>query len=913
MQITRMKINGIPEPLGYRYDYLSLSWNVEDAKGTRPAGISVDVSEDPLFGTLLFHAEGPELSCAGTELDVLLKPRTRYHVRIRVTDETGDSAEETTWFETGKMDEPWTGTWIGPAEEDAFHPVFGKSFSCRKEIRSARLYVCGLGLFEAYLNGVKVSDELLTPYMTDYKKETQIITFDVTEQLRAENHLEIYLGSGWYKGRFGLSGEVFGDHFALIGELRIRYADGSEETVGTDESWQYRGSDVADSGIYDGETLNRLLWQEKENPWKPAILLDAPVALMDRLSPPVRVLEIRQPAEILHTPKGETVLDMGQNFAGWMEFDADFPAGTEIHLDFGEVLQGGNFYNDNYRTALGGFTYISDGRKETIRPHFTYFGFRYVKVTGWPGTIDLKAFRGCVISSDLERTGFFDCGLPKVNRLYENSFWGLRSNFLDVPTDCPQRDERLGWTGDAQIFAPTASYHTDTRAFYQKFLHMLRTEQKAHEGGIPAYVPAGQAFCPIAALWGDSATFMPDTLWQHYQNKAALRSAYPMMRDWVDYVGRRVRETNGNPWGLWTNDFQFGDWLALDSRTEQDMKGATPDEYVASMYYCRSLEIVAEAAKILGFPESDRYRELWQKQRDYLLDEYFTPHGHLCVTTQSAYIIAMQFDICRDKAVMAKDFAAKLKQDGFRIRAGFAGAPNFCQVLSKYGNTDLAYTFLLNEDFPSWLYAVNLGATTIWERWNSLLPDGSISGTGMNSLNHYSYGSVAEFLYAHVLGIRPSEAGFRKAILAPKPDYRLRRASGSYRSAWGEYAVSWNLREDGTVHVRLSVPFGCSATAQLPESGKEPFEVASGTWEYDYTPVRDYRKPFGPGCLLGRVFADPGAKAVLLSLVPQAAGMDNEIGHTSLVSDLFELIPQGADPDKVAAAMGALADTVTTI
>jgi alpha-L-rhamnosidase len=319
---------------------------------------------------------------------------------------------------------------------------------------------------------------------------------------------------------------------------------------------------------------------------------------------------------------------------------------------------------------------------------------------------------------------------------------------------------------------------------------MMRTEQLKHEGGVPAYVPAGHAFCPIAALWGDAATFIPATLWKYFHSEAELRYAYPMMKDWVDYVSRQIEATSGSTWGLWQNGFQFGDWLALDGKSEQDFKGATPDVYVASMYYCRSLEILAEAAGILGFKDdADKYGSIRQKQYEFLMDEYFTPHGHLCVNTQAAYIIAMEFDICRDKTVLAEDFKAKLKLDGFRIRAGFAGAPNLCQALSKYGCTDLAYTFLLNEGFPGWLYAVNLGATTVWERWNSLIPDGTVSGTGMNSLNHYSYGSVAEFLYADVLGIRPSSEGFHKAVIAPKPDSRIRHACGSYKSAWGEYSA----------------------------------------------------------------------------------------------------------------------------
>lgn len=906
MKIENLKINGIPEPLGYRFDKLSLSWLVTEAKGKKTTAASVDVAEDDSFSSLCFHTEGAELSCADTALRLELKPRTRYHVRAALCDETGDGAEAFTWFETGKRDEPWQASWISTPKGAAFHPVFSRHFLCEKEVRKARLYICGLGLFKAKLNGKKLGDEQLTPYFTDYSREAQVITFDVTELLQAENRLEILLGKGWYLGRFGMDGQVSADRFALIAELRIDYCDGSSDVIGTDESWRYTASDVADSGIYDGETLDRLLWAEKPRPEGQAEILPAPVQLTDRSSLPVRVTETRKPVALLHTPAGETVLDLGQNFAGWLRFEADFPAGTEVRLRFGEVLQDGNFYNGNYRSAVGGFRYVSDGRRETVEPRFTYFGFRYVLLEGWPEAPKLEDFTGCVVHSDLERTGFFACEVPEVNRLYENTLWGLRSNFVDIPTDCPQRDERMAWTGDAQIFAPTASYHADTRAFFAKFLRMLRVEQEKQNGGVPAYVPAGRAFCPICSLWGDAATFLPDTLWRFYGDDQQLKLWLPMMRDWVDYVGERIKEENGDAVGLWRHAFQFGDWLALDGRTELDFKGATPDAYVAGLCYYQSLKILTAALERLNLEESGKYAALRDRQRAFLLDEYFTPHGHLCVNTQSAFLLAMRFELYRDAETLTEDFVALLKRDGFRIRAGFAGAPVLCQMLSRYGRHELAIQFLLNEDYPGWLNEVKLGATTVWERWNSIGADGRISPVGMNSLNHYSYGSVAEFLYADVLGIRPSEQGFRQAILSPKPDARLRRVEGSYRSVWGEYRMAWEILPDGQVSIRFTVPFGCTALVSLPESGKEPFAVSAGDYAFTYLPQQDFRKLFTPDCLLAQVFCHDTAKALLLSLLPEAAALDNPGGHEKQISDLFELAAQGCDPGKIGAAVGAL-------
>ena len=906
MKTEDLKINGIREPLGYLFDTLSFSWEVTESNGKKLTWASVDVSSDEKFEKILFHTEGEGLNCAGTPLSLELQHRTRYYVGLSLTDDTGEKCRAVTWFETGKMSEAWEAKWISVSSGESFHPVFTKDFTCTKTVKRARLYICGLGLFEARLNGNKLGDELLTPYFTDYDEEAQIITYDVTEGLADENNLEIMLGRGWYLGRFGMDGHVFGDRFALTAELHIEYSDGKTDIICTDGNWRYRAGDITLSGIYDGEVIDREAWSSRKRPSGDSEEIPAPVRLVDRSSIPVRITEELKAAALLHTPAGETVLDMGQNFAGWIRFEADFPAGTGIHLSFGEVLQDGNFYNGNYRSAAGGFRYVSDGRRETVEPHFTYFGFRYVKIEGWPGEPCIDSFTGCVVHSDLTRTGQFECGVPEVNRLYENTVWGLRSNFVDIPTDCPQRDERMAWTGDAQIFAPTASYHMDTRAFFHKFLRMMRTEQMKQHGGIPAYVPAGRAFCPICSLWGDAAVFLPDTLWNFYGDEKEIGLWVPMMRDWVDYVGDRIFEERGDRIGLWSRAFQFGDWLALDGRTEMDFKGATPDTYVAGLCYYQSLKLLDLELKRLGLDSDRDYTTLCRRQREFLLDEYFTPNGHLCVNTQAAFLLAMRFELYRDADTLARDFVALLKRDGFRIRAGFAGAPILCQMLSRYGLTDLAGHFLLGRDYPGWLYEVKMGATTVWERWNSIGQDGHISPAGMNSLNHYSYGSVAEFLYADVLGIRPGEEGFAHAILEPKILVGLRHASGSYHSAWGEYRMYWEIRANGDLCVRFTVPFGCRATVTLPESETGPFTAEPGEYSYEYRPVRDLRRTFTPDAILDHVFQNPKAKGLLLGMLPEAAGLDTPFGREKQISDLFELAAQGCDPGKIGAAIGAL-------
>lgn len=938
MRVVRLKINGVTRPVGYTCDVLNVSWNIEDAAGKYAETVKIEVAEDADFRQIIHTAEnnvhrkehktgtadfseelsGRTCSAAGTALEIQPAPRTRYYVRVTVTDDCGDCGTGVTWFETGKLSEQWQASWIGPQKEDTFHPVLRKTFSSKKKPAAARLYICGLGVYEAYLNGNKIGDDVLAPFLNDYRFALQTQTYDVTEMLipgkvqeeesNGENTLEILLGNGWYKGRFGQGTAVYGDRFAAIAELHLTYEDGSREVISTDSSWHYRGSDVEESGIYDGEVLNRMLWENRENIWKPVEILDLDRRLLtDRYSIPVIVKERMPVKKILKTPAGETVLDMGQNFSGWLVFQSRLPKGTKVHLEFGEVLQNGNFYNENYRTATGGFTYVSNGESELVRPHFTYFGFRYVKLSGWTGTPEKEDFLGYVIYSDLERTGYLETSDEKVNQLISNSLWGQKSNFLDMPTDCPQRDERLGWTADAQVFSPTATYHMDTRAFYRKYLWDMRNVQEVMNGAVPAYLPAAPVMCPVCSVWGDAAVIIPYTIWKFYSNRDEMECMYPLMKDWVNYVSGEMVSHYGKPYGIWDFTFHFGDWLALDGADEQALKGSTPDGYLATMYYYQSIQIVAEIAGKLG-KESERkkYTELAQSVKECLLSEYFTPAGHLSVNTQAAYLVALKFGVYREKEVVVRDFLQLLELQQYRIKCGFVGAPMLCQVLSECGQDELAYRFLFQEGFPSWLYAVNLGATTIWERWNSLLPDGSVSGTGMNSLNHYSYGSVIEFLYAYAAGLRPADAGFERAVIAPMPNKRMRKLNCTYRSPVGKYVVNWELRDDGTVKIHLEIPFGCRAEVRLPESGKDPFAVEAGIYDYEYVPLQDYRQKYNRSTLLKEIFADPEAKEILFKIIPQAGMLENPIDTNTRLGDLYDRTFMGIAPEDIDQAVKEL-------
>ena len=860
MEIYAVKINGLNDPVGFVYSTLLCSWKVRGSKGTKQVKASIRVATDSAMSSLVFEKEG-DLSCTGEVLDFTLQPYTRYFYQITVESDAKEIAEsDIHFFETAKLSEPWQAKWIGVVADDT-HPEFEKTFAVKDKVRAARLYICGLGLFEASINGKKVGNDLLAPFINDYEEHFQYCTYDVTKLLKKENVISVLLGDGWWRGHFGLGEPTHYDRpLALVAELRIEYVDGSIETVCTDESWSYCVSFTKLSDIYSGEIQD---YMASAGAWKSAVLIDAPGKLIARYSPPVRYMETLPVKEVIHTPAGETVLDFGQNFAGHVVCTQQIPQGLTMTLEFGEILQNGNFYHDNYRTAESKFTYVSDGVQREIRPRFTFFGFRYVKVSGIDD-IDESCFEARAIYSEMDQTGFIRTGNKKINQLFSNSLWGLKSNFLDMPTDCPQRDERLGWTGDANVFCTTAGFHMDTRAFYHKFLRDLRSDQLRNNGGVAIYLP--NAFGGLTAgIWSDVATFLPKMLYDYYGSKELLAEYYLLMKDWVDYVHRQ--DCARGQRNLYDFGFQFGDWLALDGSTEQSTFGRTDNGYVCSNYYYASTRYLADAAKVLGLPEAEEYAERAEAIRVAILEEYFTSTGRLAIDTQTGYLVALKFGVYKDKRRILDGLQNRFKKDLNRLKGGFVGSTIMNCTLAENGLVDRAYDLLFYEGFPGWLYAVNLGATTIWERWNSVLPDGSISGTGMNSLNHYSYGSVVEFLYRYSAGIIPTEPGFRRVKIAPNPEIRLGHLECSYDSVSGKYVSNWEILGDGILSFHIEVPFGCEAELQLPEQTARI--LTAGSYAFTIRTEKDYRALYSAATPYERLFEDERAANVLKQYVPE--------------------------------------------
>lgn len=888
MRIYDVTINGREKPLGIDCSKLICSWKVDEAKSIFQKAVCIEVSLQPDFECICYCKQGSRLLNTGELLEMQAAPQTRYYVRVQVLGENGESAvSDTEYFESGL--ECWRAQWITTEKEDTYHPEFMKTFVLPHPIKKARLYISGLGLFEAYINGKKVGNDYLAPFNNDYTGGVQYCTYDVTELLEWENELSVILGNGWYKGRLGYTGQkaVYGDKFQVIAELHVEYGSGERRMISTDTSWKYRGSDIVESDIYDGEFIDELFWKEKANKWKSAVLMKNPYPVVERYSLPLIENEKLPVKELIYTPNGETVLDFGQNFAGYVIFTGKLKKGDLLKLSFGEILQEGNFYRENYRTAKAEFCYRSSGRQKTICPHFTYYGFRYVKVEGIE---DVKAdeFEGIVLYSKMKRTGYFKSSNAHLNRLYENTVWGLKSNFIDMPTDCPQRDERLGWTGDAQIFSGTASYHMDTRAFFEKYLRDLYIDQKKHNGQVAMYLPNLQPGLSCA-VWGDAATMIPTVLYQHYGDKEALRQAYPLMKSWVDYI--HAEDEKRGCRDLWDFGFQLGDWLALDGITEQSMLGATDVSFIASVYYYGSAEMTANAARILGFEdEAVKYAELAVRIRKAVLHLYYTPAGLLAIDTQTAYYVALALGLYRSKEALLEGLQKRIKKDCYQIKSGFAGAPLMCNVLADAGMTELAYDFLFNESYPGWMYEVKMGATTVWERWNSVLPDGKISGTGMNSLNHYAYGAVAEFLYRHVAGISPLTPGFKKVRIAPKLTSYLQWVDCTYDSAAGKYRIKWEIKEGAKAVLHVEVPFDAKAEIVLPDRDESIITVNAGVYDYTFDTIRDYQCMFTMNSRLEQLKENKEATAIAQRKCPALAGMLASADKEILSKNLEELL-----------------------
>lgn len=686
-------------------------------------------------------------------------------------------------------------SWIHPSYNmGKVCPLFRKDFYIDKEINCATLSISARGVYEATLNGSRVGDFIMAPGWTSYHNRIQVQKYDITDMLKESNTLILELAEGWFRKLKKAMPK------AIIAEIHIVCADGTEEYIGTDESWL-----VAESRLQYCHLYNGIIYDATHTP-----VFDTVAAIASDNSQELLILQEGETVkeqehlkvkEIIITPEGETVLDFGQNLTGYLEFTVDAKEGDEVSFSFGEILDcKGNFYNENYRSAKALYKYICKNGVQSYKPNLTFYGFRYVRIDSYPTEILPENFTAIVVHSDIKRTGFIESSDPMLNQLFSNIIWSQKGNFLDIPTDCPQRDERLGWTGDAQVFIRTASYNYNVLRFFRKWLNDVKAEQY-ESGAVPDFIPSIYPRKPrISTAWADAIAICPWQCYLSYGDTKIIENIFEPVRKWVDYITNSTSKAN-----LWFGGSHYADWLELGGKPAK-FKGPTRDDLVASAYYANTVNILIKMGKVLGYNVSS-YEELHKNIRTAFISEFRNEFR-----TQTEHILALQFELTDKPQAVADSLASLIQKQGNMIQTGFVGTPYILHVLSRYGYSDLAYTLLLRKEYPSWLYPISKGATTIWEHWDGIKPDGSIWPSSMNSYNHYAYGSVGDWMYGVMAGINTVEEapGFRKVHFAPVPDSRIDWFKAEIDTKYGRIVSFWRY-EKGKIHYEITTPVEATA------------------------------------------------------------------------------------------------------
>jgi alpha-L-rhamnosidase len=796
----------------------------------------------------------------------------KYDWRVRVWDNTGKASE---WsapasFQMGLLTPAdWKAQWITPGfVEDSVNrpsPIFRKEFALTKKIQSATAYITAHGLYEAQINGQRVGKDYLTPGWTSYNKRLQYQAYDVTTLLKqGENAIGATLGNGWYRGGVGYNPKpnLYGKDIALLFQLEVTYTDGTKAEIVSDGSWKSSTGPVRFAEIYNGATIDNRLQQPgwssakfDDKAWSGVKVRDFDKSiLVATINEPVRKHETFKPVKIFITPKGEKVIDFGQNLVGWVQFKVIGKAGDKITISHAEVLdKPGNFYTDNLRSAKSQDVYIlKGGGEETFEPQFTWQGFRYIKVEGYQADLKEENFTAIALYSDMAPMGTFSCSNTLINQLQHNIQWGQKGNFLDVPTDCPQRDERLGWTGDAQVFSRTASYNMNVHNFFTKWLKDVAADQYP-SGSVPYVIPnvlgigatSGNAG---STGWADVATIIPWNMYLAYGDKRILENQYSSMKAWVNYMQQQSKND------LWNTGTHFGDWLFYSQNDDNGGNSAITNKYlIAQCFYAYSTQLLINAANVLGKTEDvNYYTILLAKLKAAYLQEYVTPNGLISSDTQTAYVLALEFDMLPEN--LRQQAAARLVNNITRLynnhlTTGFLGTPYLCHVLTRFGYDYVAYRLLLQETYPSWLYPVKMGATTVWERWDGIKPDGTLETPTMNSYNHYAYGAIGDWMYRTVAGIdtKTEAPGYKQIVIKPTIGGNLKYANADYETNYGKVSSHWKL-DDRNVSLDVEIPANTTATIYIPskdgsnltEGGKpiasEP-DIKLGTPEAGYVVV----------------------------------------------------------------------------
>ncbi len=742
--------------------------------------------------------------------------------------------------------------WIcSPQNSEGEALSFTSNFSIEKDMKNAVVEISSIGVYQATLNSEKISNQVLTPGFTSYRNRVQYQTFDITSMLKQhKNELNITVAPGWAVGHIGYDGgkKVFFDHLSAIAHINISYKDGTNDTFYTDENWEVYSSVVRYADIYNGETNDTTYVPQSLGN---AIFDDVKTELIAQAGEDITEQERISPIELILTPNGERVIDFGQNLTGYVEFKIKGSHGEKIVITHAEVLdKEGNFYNANYRAAQNKVTFVLNGENQILKPQFSFQGFRYIRLDEYPDIpVNLSDIYAVAVHSNMERTGYFYCENKKINQLYHNIVWGQKGNYLDIPTDCPQRNERLGWTGDAQVFCRTAAMNFDVRKFFEKWLGDLRIEQR-DDGAVWGVCPEAYSkptrHSRISAAWGDVATVIPWELYCAYGDKQILSDNFTMMKRWVDYL-----HGTGPQEFLWLGGYHYGDWLAMDAG-EDSYVGATSNDLIASAFFAHSTDLLIRAGEVLG-KDMAMYKDLYKNiisafrayfmengmpKEEFPLTEIKTEKQGVVDTvrkgmTQTAIVLILHFNLClpEERQALADKLEELIHQFGDRMTTGFVGTPYILHVLSDCGKTDLAFKLLLQEKNPSWLYSVNKGATTMWEHWNGIKEDGTFWSTAMNSFNHYAYGAVGDWLYGVVAGIQVKNGGegYKNIRIAPHPDHNIGFVNCTLNTVSGKIE-SHHYYKDNRIFFEFTVPNGVNAEIVLPD--KQQYVVKGGTYHY---------------------------------------------------------------------------------
>jgi alpha-L-rhamnosidase len=856
----------LTNPIGIDALHPRLSWKISTTqRNSLQQAYSIRVATDASFSSSKTVWNTGKVKSDSSVLitynGIALKSATRYYWQVKVWDNHNHASawSKTAYFETGLLSPAdWTATWVQP-KQDTLRKIpaimLRKQFAVSKKIVSARVYATAHGLYELCINGKRVGDQLLTPGWTEYKKRLQYQAYDITTMLQqGDNVIGAMLGDGWFRGTTGFASQwaVWGKKLTLLCQLRITYADGTVQYVNSDGTWKStQNGPITLDGIYDGENYDARKeipgWDSKgfnDAAWVPVdtVTYDKKM-LVGVESVPVHKIQEIKPIAIFKSPKGTQIIDFGQNLTGWVRLKVSGQAGQTITIRHAEVLDKfGEFYTANLRSATATINYTLKGNgAETFEPHFTFMGFRYIAVEGFPGELKPENFTAVVVHSDMPVTGTFACSDTMINKLQHNILWGQKGNFLDIPTDCPQRDERLGWTGDAQVFSRTAAFNMQVAPFFAKWMKDVAADQFPG-GGIPFVVPdnlpTGQA---TSAGWGDVAVIVPWTMYQVYADKHILQTQYPSMKAYVDYIVKKAGDKY-----IWHGGSLFGDWLFYRPGIYDfsEPNGYTNPDLIATAFYAYSSKLLSEAAGVLGnTADEKKYSDIHEAVKKAFIHNYITPTGRIFADSQTGYVLALKFDLVPDslKAKAAAYLVEDVRSRKNHLSTGFLGTPYLCQVLSQNGYTNVAYDLLLQKTYPSWLYPVKMGATTIWERWDGIKTDSTFQDKSMNSFNHYSYGAVGDWMYQQMAGLQIGAPGYKHVIIKPEPHRKFTFTKATFETMYGQVLSSWEVK-DATMQMHVKIPPNTTADVTLPQANgqdiKQDGKPVTGSTDENGTTIK---------------------------------------------------------------------------